>query len=70
MTEILEKDSLNVEDRPVGFNVTEVPCTQHPLIDVTSVHIAADLQGTVLVVGLWCKSQERPWLLFSDRILM
>lgn len=51
-----------MQDRPVGFNVTEVPCTQHPLIDVPSVHIAADLQGTVLVGGFWCKAQESPQL--------
>lgn len=45
-----KKGSFHLQDRPVGFNVTEVPCTQHPLIDVASVHIAADLQETVLVV--------------------
>lgn len=59
-----------MEDRPVGFNVAEVPRTQHPLVDIAYVHIAADLQGTVLVVSFWCKAQERPRLPFSDRIFM
>lgn len=53
----LLKDSFNMQDRWVDFNVTEVQWTKSSLIDVIDTQTAAALQGTTLLVDFWCQME-------------
>lgn len=56
------KGSFKVQDRSVNLKVKNVQHTQCTLANVIYIHIAVNLQGTVLGVDFWSKIKESPQL--------